>query len=349
MGNIGDSISDSAPAVGTAGPGYATTINALLTEFKARLISRIPLSSLLTNSDLDLDGQALLNAAYITMVDEDVSPVASPVNRIAAFDGDLWWVSPSGAVQITDGATLFAGSIGGITGDYDGDPMEFRYDIANTRYDAFANQSTNTWAYVRARGFDIAAGATSSFRARLLFAGASNVSFTLPEEAPAVTAPLTMNSSGEILTNGLLGTNQTITFTGEGRASHEDYNFTQGCTSAVCTSGSFPGDGATHTLVAGSTVFVDIRPLEFKQRLKKVIVKGGSLSEPTVLEVREIDASGTSSVVTTTNTGTILGDNSVTFTVDSPAEVSDNRYVVKMTAGANDFGVYGIEVFFDRV
>lgn len=203
MGNIGDSISESAPAVGTAGTGYASTINALLTEVKARLVAKIPLSSLLTNSDLDLNGQALLNAGYITMVNEAVSPVASPLNRVAAFGGDFWWVSPAGAVKITDGNQLNAAGIGGITGDYSGaGPMEFRYDTANTRYDAFANQSTNTWAYVRARGFDIAASATSTFRLRHAYAVAANGTltwgFNSGSGTGATASIMTVDSSGNI-------------------------------------------------------------------------------------------------------------------------------------------------------
>lgn len=184
MGNIGDTITETAPAVGTSGPGYATTINAILTELRARLIKKIPMSALLTNSDLDLNGHALLNAAYITLLDESVSPsgVLSPTNRIAAFDGNLWWISPEGALQISDGPNLNASGVGGITGDYSGaGPMEFRYDLANTRYDAFANQSTNTFAYVRARGFDIAGGATSTKRARLISNVANNIDLTLTE------------------------------------------------------------------------------------------------------------------------------------------------------------------------
>src|SRR5512139_2044152 len=191
MGNIGDSISDSAPAVGAAGPGYATTINSLLTEIKARLVAKIPLSSMLTNSNLNLNSQALLNAANITLVNEGVSPIASPSNRIAAYAGNLWWVSPSGAVQLTNGNTLNAAGVGGITGDYSGaGPMEFRYDTANTRYDAFANQSTNTWAYVRGRGFDIAGSATSNFRLRQTWGGTANMSLVWPSTLPASTTQI---------------------------------------------------------------------------------------------------------------------------------------------------------------
>lgn len=197
MGNIGDTISDTIPTVGSAGPTYASTINSLLTEIKARLIAKIPLSSLLTNSDLDMNGQAIIDAAYMTLVNEAVSPVASPANRIAAYGGNIWWVSPSGAVQITAGNQLNASGVGGITGDYSGaGPMEFRYDTANTRYDAFANQSTNTWAYVRARGFDIAGGATSAFRQRHTYNGTSNTALTWTAAAADAGILVVTNNAG---------------------------------------------------------------------------------------------------------------------------------------------------------
>src|SRR5574341_511798 len=155
MGNIGDAISESAPALATSGPGYASTINALLTEFKTRMTAKIPLSSLLTSGTLDLNGQPLTNAQYITLNNTASTPGSSPIRRLTTYQDNLWYVGASGALKITDGLSLNAAAIGGITGDYSSaGPMQFRYDLANTRYDAFANQSTNTWAYVRARGFD---------------------------------------------------------------------------------------------------------------------------------------------------------------------------------------------------
>lgn len=46
MGIIGDALATLVPPVGTAGPGYATTINALLEEFKTRLVAKIGFASL---------------------------------------------------------------------------------------------------------------------------------------------------------------------------------------------------------------------------------------------------------------------------------------------------------------
>lgn len=201
MGNIGDSISDSAPAVGTAGPGYATTINSILTEVITRLTARIPLSSLLVNSNLDMNSQAMLNLGYATISNDSSTPGSSPVNRLTAYQGNIWWVGPSGAVQLTDGASLNAAGVGGITGDYSGaGPMQFRYTTADTRYDAYADFTTGTWAYIRALGFDIAGGATSASYLRHTYTGGTaNRTVNWPNATPGTSADiLTIDTSGNI-------------------------------------------------------------------------------------------------------------------------------------------------------
>lgn len=200
MGNIGDPITPSVPAVGSAGPQFATDINAILTELVARLSARVPLSSINTNSTLNMTGSPIINAGYLTLADVLATPGASPVNRLTAFGGNLFYVGPSGPIQLTVGTQLNAAAIGGITGDYSSaGPMQFRYTTATTRYDAYANFSTNAWAYQRALGFDIAAGATSAVFARLLFGGSVNKTYTLPSAAAtSQQMPLYMDNTGQI-------------------------------------------------------------------------------------------------------------------------------------------------------
>ena len=213
MGNIGDTITTTAPAVGTAGPEYATKVNDLLTEFRTRLSAQVPLSSILTNSDLDLNGQALLDSKYVTLVPESTTPGASPVNRVTAYNGNVWWVGPSGAVQITDGPSLNAAGLGGITGDYVGiGPMQFRYDLANTRYDAFANQSTNTWAYLRTRGLDIAGGATSTVRLRQSYTGTVSQEVKWDDASLAGGVMQIVNSGGKLVTSGTIDADKLVHF-----------------------------------------------------------------------------------------------------------------------------------------
>lgn len=201
MGNIGDSFGVSVPTVGTVGPGYASSIDTILTEVMARLSTKVPLASLSFNSTLDLTGQAMVNAAYITLQNTSSSPGSSPVNRLTAYLGNLWYVSPTGALQISNGAALNAAGIGGITGDYGGaNPAQFRFVDANQRYDAYDDFAGGAWGFVRSLGFDIAAGATSANYLRLASAGGATRTYTFPA-TPASSAdprPLYIDNSGNI-------------------------------------------------------------------------------------------------------------------------------------------------------
>ncbi len=201
MANIGDPLTPAVPTVGSAGPQFATDINAILTEVVARLTTKVPFSSLSNAGTLNMAGNPITNVGYMTITDVSVSPVASPVNRLTTYLGDLWYVSPSNAIKMTAGGSLNAAALGGITGDYGGaNPAQFRFVDADQRYNAFDDFGTSTWGFVRARGFDIAAGATSALYARLAFGGGGTVTYTLPPSAPSVTSNLRMDSSGNITT-----------------------------------------------------------------------------------------------------------------------------------------------------
>ena len=370
---IGDAISESAPAVGTAGPGYATTINALLTEFKARLTAKIPLSSLLANSNLDLNGQALLNAEYITLLNEGVSPVASPVNRIAAFSGDFWWVSPSGAIRITAGNQLNAAGVGGITGDYYGaGPMEFRYDLGNTRYDAFANQSTNTWAYVRARGFDIAGGATSAFRLRHQYTGTANRTITWPDNVGT-------SASGDILkmdNAGLLITTEAIS---QFENTYHPNKYQVVSAYDIYSRGNFTGAGGQTLSVTANvpkyrldtaggvntfplyfdnegTVALANNPIFIQGIFWKGLINGGGYP---VLEIFRHRSTGggvldeklpTATTVPLTlvaNTSDVV--ESSEYTVDTPFTMNGDEYLTfRITAGTNNCDTYHVVVIYDK-
>lgn len=200
MGSIGDPFTTSVPTVGSAGPAFATDINAILAEIIARLSVKVPLTSINISTNLDISGSSILNVSGLTFQNLSTAPAGPPVNRLATFNGDLYYVSPSGTIQLTIGGLLNAAAIGGITGDYGGaNPAQFRFVDADQRYNAFDDFGTNTWGFVRARGFDIAAGATSALFARLLFAGAASKTYTLPPAAATSgDRPLYMDSSGNI-------------------------------------------------------------------------------------------------------------------------------------------------------
>jgi hypothetical protein len=223
MGNIGDPITPAVPSVGAAGPQYATDIDAILTEVVARLSTKVPLGSISINGDLSLGGNSLTNVANVVFASAGGTPSGSPFNRWASFGGDVYWVSPSGAVQVTTGASLNSAAVGGITGSYGGAfPAQLRYDGVNTRYDLYANFSTNTWAYCRALGFDIPGGATSTAFARLQWGGSSNITLTLPATLPAANQLLSVDNTGAITagTSTALASGNSITVSGTGVYKH---------------------------------------------------------------------------------------------------------------------------------
>lgn len=350
MGNIGDTISDTVPAVGSSGPGYATDINALLTEFKARLTAMIPMSSLLLNSDLDMNGQAILDAEYITLQNTASTPGASPVNRITAFGGDFYWVGPAGAVKLTNGAALNSASLGGITGDYTGaGPMQFRYDAANTRYDAFANQATNTWAYVRARGFDIAGGATSAVRQRHVWGGVANQTITWPAALPAGAKVLQTDASGNLSWSN--------TINGYGHGDHK-VTYATPLERAIYISGTSPsrvltGNVPGTVIAASSEVQFEI-PLRVGSRIKSIDVYGNSTVTTTGYQLLQQRQTATA-VITSSISGTFVGGPfSRTITPTTPhvmdTTFQDTTVMLRFTPpGGASFTVYSITVVYDRL
>jgi len=223
MGNIGDPISPSVPSVGAIGPTYASNINAILTEVISRLSSKVPLSSIGFNSTLNVSGSDIVGVNNLVFTNQSVAPTGSPFGRWAAFNGDIYWVGPSGSIQITSGGALNSAALGGITGDYGGaSPAQLRYDSLNTRYDHYANFSTGAWAYTRALGMDITGGLTSTARARIQWGGAVNIAFTLPATLPAGNAFLTLDNTGAITaaTDATPATNSNIILSGSGTYKH---------------------------------------------------------------------------------------------------------------------------------
>lgn len=197
MGDIGDTINETIPAVGTSGTTYATNINLFLTEVKNRLEAQVPRTSL-EDGDLDLNGYDIQNALTVGFSEQLETPT-TPTGTLQAYNGELYWVGAGGVVQITDGTTLNAGSIGGITGDYgDPNPAQFRFVDADQEYYAYDNYSTGAWAKIWARYLDIAAGNTGTTRLRLGFGGGSSYTLTFPSAVPATTQLLTMDTSGNL-------------------------------------------------------------------------------------------------------------------------------------------------------
>jgi hypothetical protein len=198
MGSIGDVFPYPAPVIGSADwANWMLVTDELIT----RVSSPVPLSAI-EGGDLDMDGNAIINVKDIEFEEQGSVPAATP-GKFYFYNDEWWLVNTSGAIQITDGGTLNVTVNGGIGGDYGGtNPASVRFVDADKRYDFYDDYGGLAWAYTRARGFDIAAGATSTFRARLIYGGAGNLTFTLPPTLPASdSSVLQVSSTGAIVYN----------------------------------------------------------------------------------------------------------------------------------------------------
>jgi hypothetical protein len=204
---IGSPLTNSVASVGASGTGYATATNALLTELKAAVEGTVPFSAL-DGSVLDLDNVPMIDASYVAFYDASVVPSAAIAGRLVYANGEFWAVNSTGAIQLTSGVGLNAASIGGIAGDYGSpNPASLRFVDLATRYEFYDDYSTLTWAYTRARGLDIAAGAISNVYCQLRYGGAATLTLTLPPALPASNrSALVIDNTGAILFNSATNT-----------------------------------------------------------------------------------------------------------------------------------------------
>lgn len=205
--SIGSPLTNSVPAVGTSGTGYATTINALLNEIKTYLEGTVPYSSL-SGTELDMTNLPIVNISYSKFYDQGATPSTAIVGRLVYANGEFWAVNASGAIQITSGLGLNASGIGGIGGDYGGsNPALVSFVDTSSRYDFYDDRTTSTWAYQRSRGLDIAAGATSTTVCQIRFGGAGSYTLTLPPSLPASNrSAIVLDSTGAMLKNDATNT-----------------------------------------------------------------------------------------------------------------------------------------------
>lgn len=227
MGNIGDNISTDVPTVGALGTGYAADLRTILLEVVARLEARVPLGSLAAGSageSIDLNNTPVKNAEYLGLYAGSSAPSGTPYGRWARYNGNVYWVDASGAVQITAGANLNAAGIGGIVGDYGGsDPARVSFVGASERYDFWDDQAGGGYAMTRARTYeavDEATGRTVSIRPDTSIAASYN--FLLPDNDPAAgVSVLTINSSGKLQLGESAAITNLPSFTGGPK--HDDH------------------------------------------------------------------------------------------------------------------------------
>lgn len=325
MANIGDPIVQTIPTVGASGTQYATDIDAFLAEVGVRLAAKVPRASLAAGA-LDLANNPLQNAQYVSLFASGVLPT-TPSGSLQQFGGDLYWVTGSGQAQITSGNALNAASVGAITGDYGGaNPAQFRFVAADLEYYAYTSFAGGTWAKVWANGFDLAAGATSVNRVRMLYGGAGSYSLTMPTALPAATKYVQISNTGQLTANGIVNPDRTIPMTMAGA---------QGAISAAA------GTGLVTITAAGTAYIPLIGAVSNQEQLQSIKLfynesAGGTASVVTLGKTSTTAVTaGFSAIAGATGTLNNNGvSNSIVLTPTTPAILqSGDTYWLKIVGG----------------
>lgn len=352
MGSIGDTFTPAVPAVGASGTGYATSVNAVLTELITRVSSTVPFSAL-SGSTLDLNNIPAIDFKYLGLYEQTVTPGASPVGRLERFENNLYWVGLSGAVKITNGANLNAAGIGGIGGDYGGaNPALVSFVDASNRYDFYDDSSGLVWAHIRCRSIDISGTATGTNFAKISFGGGSNYTLTLPATLPTSgIAVLTLASSGALARNSTADAiTDDIVLNATAKIQHGDrtLQFTGKDFYQVSGTWGYSIPSLLQATVAG-TARIDLSGLQQGWRIKSVKVRHtkNSAGITTIKVFRSVDASGTELATLDTTTS---GIQTSTLTLGTPYTLATlNTIYVQIAAAANNDALYTIELTYDVV
>ena len=208
MGSIGDVFPYANMTNGMA--SWGPRIVEITDELIDRCSSPVPISAL-SGSSLDMDNNEIINVKDIQFQEQSSAPTVNP-GGIYYLNGEWYVVTATGAIQFTDAGAINVTTAGAIGGDYGLGPEQVRFVNADQRYDFYDDYAGGAWGYIRGLGFDVAAGAASAFRARILYTGAANLSFTLPATIPAANRSLlqvdpsgliTYNSAAARVTNDI--------------------------------------------------------------------------------------------------------------------------------------------------
>lgn len=195
------------------GPQWAVELNAALGLVDSHNHSTgqgapILAASININSDLAFNNNNL-NTVRSMRFQNQGSPLSLPadVTSIYASGGDLWYNNLSGQqVKITSGATLNAGSIGGIGGDYTTSGALELYTSATTSY-SFTTDGTQL-ANMFNGAMKIYRTGTSDFGVTLQAPSSLSASYilTLLTGLPSSQTALSVSSTGQISAGIVNGT-----------------------------------------------------------------------------------------------------------------------------------------------
>lgn len=360
MGSIGTPVTQVIPALATAGPTYAQNINDFLTEVKTRLEAKVPFSSILgSGGSLDANNNGIINAHHVALYALTSAPTAvSTANlSLSTYNGDLYWVTSSGTLQITSGTALNASGIGGIGGDYGGaNPAKENFVDATSTYEFYDDFGGLIWGYTKSKGHYFVSTADNSKYAFVQYGGSGTPTYKLPTAPPgANNSAVSLDSTGQFSTGTI--TND-IVLSGTTKVQHGNRSIVLNLSEAVTTGGSL---GVAYGGAANRSGYVTIGaafPLSVQvaisgvlvgQRLQSVAIRHNKTTagNTTFRVFKAVDGSNTAlSALSTDNTATT---HTTTVSLTSPYSVAAaEAYYIDISHPVAGDTVYGIQVTYDQ-
>jgi hypothetical protein len=300
----GQPITLDIPAVGSAGPTYATKINTALTTLETELERKVVPADMNINTDLSF----LSGATYSALTDvkrvglslqseATITAAAFPMSLfVGSTDGELYFNDNSGRqVQITTDGTVNVSTTGGITGaGYGASDVEVRWDSGDAEYEFRTGAGTNDYADLRCDDLVLNDGSANFVRITAA-AMASDYTITLPSAAPVSTALLQMGTTGIVTTTD----NPTLAGALIGALGVTGDTVLGGTTTAtglITANGGVTCGNNDHVTVAGTG--------QYKHGDRTLIIPGLAFQPPT--ETADISRSATAGGEITLNTSSSL-------------------------------------------
>lgn len=195
-----------APSVGTAGPDYATSVNAAIAEIQATLAAKVTPAGMDLNSALSfLSGGTnypITDLERLNMQNKGVAINAATYPRaLYVVNGDLYFNDGAGnQVRLTNGGVLNVASVGGITGaGYGASGVEVNWDSAASAYRFKTGAGADAYGALVCDDLLLRDGSSHAWRLRSP-ALAADLNLDLPSAYPSASRPVVMSSAGVLST-----------------------------------------------------------------------------------------------------------------------------------------------------
>lgn len=358
MAFIGSPQGIDLPVPGDGGDDDVTAAAKIVAAFETLIGAvegQVPASAVLWNSNVSLGSYALTNVLYMHLQSGSLKNFPGYLQNV---DGNLTWVHPDGAIQLTVGDAINVASTGVIDGDYGGaDPARVTYVDATSIYEFTTDPGVYADIKVDEVILDSGSGTT-----KLASSSSGADTWTFPD-LPASTLLLQVSAAGVIDASNDVA--EPVTFSGAvaldagatlaagqtlkhgdrmQRIGLNELIFSSGAGSLVYVLGGFLATG-------GSCVYEFSLPVEIGTRVTSIRIR-----------VNKADTSSTSLIFKKrTDSGAVLtidseasttsGFQTITMALASPEIINDDitkRWYCSVSFAEGDY-ITAIEFSYDRV